>query len=1064
MRNPLLISVSVFALGLGLTQSGSATVEVSTEFAGLNTLVQFNFAERPLEDTLLEFSDLTGLGLVFDSRLMADRIAPALTGEFSAQVALDLLLEGSGLHVVDVGGDTLAIVPVRHSAASLAYETGNAPEIISTGFEANASAVVDELLILGTRTANPPYYKFKPTVALSGEKLRFSGTVNVSDYLFQLPSMLSDITAANTTIFGTPAGLNLADLRGIGPERTLVLINGRRVIPTYGGSLTLYGVDLNSIPSSLVQRIDVINGGAATSYGVDAVAGVVNFTLRDDIEGWSGAVQGGITEHGDRDELLASLTYGTKFADDRGYFAASLTVDDQSGLDLKDRAVTANPSGFAVDGRRASTGQGELTPGFGGSSYIPQGIWQGVVTEADDLFWFGQSFTFSDDGQSIEPNTQQIHQIYNYAEDQTLLTPLDRMFLTMNASYEVASGHKLLFEGSFVDTNVTSQLAAIPLTVETGLANFGGELITIPVTNPYIPDAVRDEIASRGIGDAEGIILSRRLLELGPRRTYISRQTIRGLIGMQGMIAPGWSYDMYYQYGRNDVDEERDGLLDVLNFRAAVDPDLCAHTTGCSVINPFGIDQITQRQVGFLTAANAFRHIKADQHVVSAVVSGPADMFVDLDGKMTLGVEYRHESLDDAPDKALDERPVSGSLIFPGSSGSFDVFEAFADITLPLVAERPFFEELTATFGARVSDFSTTGTLLNWHAGGLWQPVEGLSFRASYQSGRRAPNIAELYAGGPGGFSSYEDPCSGLSADDNSVIAQNCRSDGPLGVPDGFVQSKLLVDAKNFGNPNLDAERSSNFTWGGSFESENIFGDVPGRIRLSFDAYQIEVKDYIVSLDAFQTLDICYKSTNFENAFCGTNPISDEPYIARDNITGNLSVVTSTIINAGYHRLKGYDIELQYIADLSAAGLDAMFDQISLTGLYTRNLEVVFQAQAGDPEEDYLGTAKYPKHRFQGGISLTRGNMTFDWDVRYRGKAVSYNTLSYLPEAQIKAVWYNDLGVRYGLNEDVTLYGGVRNIFDQKAPSTYIGSIGDTFPEFYDTLGRRFYLGAVFDF
>lgn len=297
---------------------------------------------------------------------------------------------------MNVGGDTLAIVPqkIRRAVA----EKVARQEAIAAPIEPiaiSASTVVDELLIVGTRTINPPYFKFKPSIALEGTRIQFGGTINVSDYLFQLPAMLSDVTSANTTLFGTPAGLNLADLRGVGPERTMVLVNGRRFIPTYGGNQALYGVDLNSIPAALVERVEIIGGGATTSFGGEAVSGVVNFKLRDNFEGWSAAFQTGLTGRGDREEIVASLTYGTKFADGRGSLVASITLDDQAGLNLGDRDITANPSGFAKGGKQVSPGTpgAVFRPGYGGSSLGGRGAFGSVITANGNEVDLGQAIS-----------------------------------------------------------------------------------------------------------------------------------------------------------------------------------------------------------------------------------------------------------------------------------------------------------------------------------------------------------------------------------------------------------------------------------------------------------------------------------------------------------------------------------------------------------------------------------------------------------------------------------------------------------------------------------------------
>ncbi|WP_020400451.1 TonB-dependent receptor [Kordiimonas gwangyangensis] len=1046
----------------------------AAELAGLNTLVQFEVPQKPLSQSLIEFTDLTGLALVFDSRLVAGKMSPELSGEYSGQVALDLLLEGSGLRVVNVGGDTLAIVPqkIRRAVA----EKVARQEAIAAPIEPiaiSASTVVDELLIVGTRTINPPYFKFKPSIALEGTRIQFGGTINVSDYLFQLPAMLSDVTSANTTLFGTPAGLNLADLRGVGPERTMVLVNGRRFIPTYGGNQALYGVDLNSIPAALVERVEIIGGGATTSFGGEAVSGVVNFKLRDNFEGWSAAFQTGLTGRGDREEIVASLTYGTKFADGRGSLVASITLDDQAGLNLGDRDITANPSGFAKGGKQVSPGTpgAVFRPGYGGSSLGGRGAFGSVITANGNEVDLGQAYIFSEEGTSIQPFEGRLDQLYNYATDQTLLTPLERVFGTVNWKYDFEGGERLVFENSFASTAIASSLAPMPLFHTSGLVLGLDDTIMVPLTNPYVPDDVRSIV--QDIPGAEGIVLQRRIVELGPRRTEIERRTFRSMIGLQGTMAPEWTYDAYYQYGRSQVREERSGLLDLLNYQAALDPDRCANVQGCSVINPFGSEGFTIGDLKFLTAPNAVRRLHADQHIVSLAFAGPIEFLTDEAARVSFGTEYRFEGLEDEPDQLLNTRPVSGSLNFPGSSGSFGALDFYGDITLPLLSDLPGVEELTATGGVRLSEVSTVGTVVNWHVGGIWSPYGGLSFRASFQSGRRAPNIAELYSAGPSTFGFYTDPCvfTDLTSE---TVRENCTAAGRLSAGGGLEYNPSPIESLIFGSPNLREEKSSNFTLGVVFDTEEMNGYFPGRLRIGADAYRMVIDDYIVPVDASRVLADCYESENLSHAFCGQSASTRKLMIQRDPSTGRLISVESTYINQGRETLEGLDIDLQYVADLRDDGLFGIIDEFSFVGRYTLNHRVDWQPEPGGETLDYLGTAKFPRHRFQFGISLGMGDVTVDWDTRYRSGVVSsYEALQAIgrltqdgdiPELHINEIWYHDVSARVRIHGNATLYGGVRNLFDAMPSRVFGGSVSDTFPEYYDIVGRRFYAGVVIDF
>ncbi|WP_420430226.1 TonB-dependent receptor domain-containing protein [Kordiimonas sp.] len=1046
---------------------------LAEEFAGLNTHVQFNFATQPLADALIEFTDLTGLALVFDSRIVDNKKSRDLHGNYTAQVALHLLLDGTGLRAVDVGGDMLAIVPeeLPKEVVLASVGTGDTYGTLQA-LALDSNAIVDELLIVGTRTSNPPYFKFKPTMSLDGTRIQFSGNINVSDYLFQLPAMLSDVTSANTTLFGTVAGLNMADLRGVGPERTMVLVNGRRFVPTYGGNQSLYGVDLNSIPAGLVERVELVSGGAATSFGGEAVTGVINFKLRDTFEGITAAVQTGISGKRDREEIVGSLTYGTQFAEGRGSIVANLAIDYQSGLMMNSRSLTQNPSGFALNGWQASlaTPGAEFLPGFGGSSLGGQAAIGTVVNSSGKEVELDGYYFFDIQGRSLRQFEGREEQLYNYADRQTLVTPLSRVFGTLNAKYEFSSGDRLIFENSVATTNVTTTLAPIPVYYSSGLLVDKDTLITIPITNPYVSDDLRDILAD--IPDVDGLIVQRRFIELGPRRTKIKRQTIRSMLGLQGMLAPEWSYDLYYQFGRSEVTEVRSGLLDLTNYQAAVDPDLCSGVAGCTLINPFGANAMSLDQINFLTAPDAVRRLHADQHIVSAAFAGPVELFTEEPARVSFGVEYRFEGLDDVPDSTLVQRPVAGTLRYPGSSGSFSVYDAYADITLPLLANIPAIEELTMTAGWRVSSASTVGSVTNWHLGGLWSPVSGFGIRVSYQEGRRIPNIAELFSAGPNTFAGYADPCA-KGADVSDTVKENCASTGLLGVGGTSNTGPGLVERLIFGNPNLKEEHSTNFTLGFVYDSEDASSAIPGRFRVGIDLYRMEIDNLIVPSSGEDILSACYESEGLSDRFCGISPVTGQRYIRRERDTGRLFAIETTYINRGRQTLEGMDVDFQYVTTFQNNRLFGFIDELSVVSRYAYNHKVDWQASDEAPIIHQRGSARFPKHRFQVGMSVGVGDWAIDWDARFRSSVISNQAamqaiLATNPDAvddvQIKSVWYHDLSARYRISQKSTIYGGVRNLLDTKPNAIYGGSVGDTFPEYYDVIGRRFYIGVVVDF
>ncbi|MCJ9430548.1 TonB-dependent receptor [Kordiimonas marina] len=1043
---------------LGTALSASAQAAVSRYATARQ---QFDLPPCPLSDALLRYSELTGLGLVFDSRLVAGRTAPEIKGVYPVHEVLERLLAGTGLRIRDVGGNILTIVPAPKTDTVETADADAAPGTDAPpAYTADVGAPIDELLIVATRTANPPYSKFIPSTSLDGQKLHFSGTVNVADELFQMPSVLSDITASNTAFYGTPAGFNLADLRGLGTQRTLVLVNGRRYTPSFGGSLSLYGVDLNTVSASLIDRVEVLTGGAATSYGGDALAGVINFVMRDKYDGTSISMQGGLTDRGDHNEFLGTLTYGTEFAGGRGNVMASMSIDRQGGLFLSDRQVTSDPSGYALNGVPQPYGQGVFTRGFARSNVVPRGGFDAFVRADGSLIDAGNFFYFTKDGHGLEPYTGHKQQRYQYAKDSTLVTPIDRIFGTLSVKYEITPDRRLILETSFADTEIVSQLAPLPFTIGTGLVNQSG-FVSVPLDNPFVPDVIRQYLADNNITDASGVLVERRAVELGPRRTHIQRRSYRVMMGLQGSFSGNWSYDAYYQYGRNSVHEVRDGLMDLANYKIALDPALCASFPLCSLINPFGENKITPQQAAFYRAQDAERSIHTDEHILSAVASGPFTLGPLGDSTVSVGLEYRSESLADTPDPGLIKRPVAGTFTFPGSNGKFHVVEAFTDITLPILKDVRFAKELTVSSGVRLSDYSSVGATSIWHVSSYWEPTPGVMFRASYQKGKRAPDIAELYAGGPNSYYPVTDPCTNPASD---VVAANCASDGPLGVPDGVVERAVGVGVQRYGNPDLKAEDASNLTVGFTVDTGQFWRNFPGALRFSVDAFRIRVKNFIVNLGESTILNSCYGSAGLSDPYCGNNPATGEPYIQRDSGTGELTTVSSSLINSGRFAIEGVDVDLQYSLDFRSIARHFPLDYFTLTGRYTRNAQVDFQYSADGAVYDALGEAKYPRNRFQVSSSFTRGDVTLDWDIRYRGASVSSNQFKDLKDAQIPAIWYHDVSARWEIRDGATLYAGVRNLFDRKAPRIFYGSVADTMPEYFDVLGRRFYAGLIFDF
>ncbi|HRE60788.1 MAG TPA: TonB-dependent receptor [Micropepsaceae bacterium] len=976
------------------------------------------------------------------------------------------------------------------AVAPFAYAQDAPAEEAAPTEEASAEGTADEVVyVTGSRIPNNT--STTATVSVDSLRVELTGEANSADVLRELPQInaVTSLTGTNSNFFTASNGINTVNLRNLGDDRTLVLVNGRRFVSGNAGS---QAVDFNMIPTALIKRIDVVTGGASAVYGSDALAGVVNVILNDSFEGAVFTVQGGQSEVYDTmNTLRATATFGSNFADDRGNAVVNVGWDTSGPAYARSRPETA------LDCIAVSVFPNQQACPFF-SSYA-EGARFRFSTAAGAA---STSRALNPDLTTITPFSTPVHG-FNRQGQRLNLIPIDRYNFSSFANYELFPGHTLFFEGTYGRTTTNSDIEPFPLDSDDvyGETEQVGSIFNrragIAPDNPYIPRSMLDLLGTRygivnpnlltradlvnqlmAIPDA-AIGFARRMTELGNRGQEADRHTARFVIGMEGEIANGWAYEVSYNRGYTKDDQIGGGQVNVLNLRQSLDAvdlgggnivcrDLVAQLQGCTPINffasPTGAAATwTQAEINWLLA-RPFRSVVIEQEIASASVTGSLFEIPGGDVQVAFGLEYRSESSSENWD-ALSNAGQNGSNVSPNTSGEFDVYEVFGEVQIPLLTDVEFAKELTVNLSGRYSEYSSIGQTWAWAASGAWQPVDDIRFRGQLARAVRAPNIGELFTGPSETFGVVNDPCDGLNAGlptsptDPTVIA-NCLLNPAIAaraaLPGGFVLTqaeKQGTGGFQQGNPNLIQETGDTVTFG--FVFTPTFMDWIGRLSVSVDYFDIEIEDAIAAVGRQTTLDICYASAGLSSPLCGN--------LVRD-VNGALVEVNTGQANSRTLETSGIDVQLNWGQDLNEwfneDGELGDLGSLNLTVNYTWTEKYTTTVFPGTPFEavtESMGTLGAFRHRANAGLVYRLDNWLFSFDAEFVSEANDYGN-GWIPNQ-----WFFDAGVRYEFLEGVTAIFGVRNLTDefvfipQGLPEIPTGWA--TEPTVYDGLGRRYFAG-----
>ena len=949
----------------------------------------------------------------------------------------------------------------------------------------------EAIVVTGTRLVRQDFEAISPVTTVGAEQLELTATLTTDSLLNELPQ----IVPGNTRTSNNAGGFDYAtvDLRGLGPGRTLVLINGERV-PV---SSTAGAVDLNTIPASLISRIEVVTGGASAVYGSDAMAGVINFVLKDDYEGGEiGFTYGSEMETGNVQEFEINGLVGGNFANGRGNMTAYASYYDRNGIlqneydysrvsaalcydsvqayFVCDSAAEANAASFGVI---PSIPGGSATPPWGWISNNGANPFQNLDALLPANFGAGNTdincdgvpgaayptgnLSFNDAGEltprnhsgaCLVPDRGAGSSRYNFAPDNFLVIPAERVALTTSGHYDITDTVRLNLLINYTNSRSQVQLAPTPatglvITLTDNMQNL------ISTNHPDLWTALQSRP-----NPLAPFTMARRTTEVGTRNSFFESNNFYFLTGLEGTLGDSWDWNLSASYGQvmfntrsaNSVNATAlsQGLAGCQNFVDGMGGDTALGVNalpGCVPLDIFGPGTLDATMQSFIRV-NTFRDVIIEENRISGFVRG--DLFELPAGPLAsvFGFEYRDTFSGQYNDNEQRTGNIFGFNSIQDQEGQVDVYEMYTELAVPLVADAPFADYLGLELGYRRSNYSSVGNVDTYKIGGEWAPAEWLRFRAVFNEATRAPSVFELFRAGDQGFPSYVDPCNDGANNAACIAAPGAAAINPAVYP-GFSQNNNQVQAFAFGNQNLGPETAETYTYGFVLQPDWFpIGD----FRAAVDYFDIEITDVIAGLGANFFLNDCYANGNA--ASCAR--------IVRNPVDGQVTSVNTTVSNQGSLATSGWDIQLEWSTALGPGQLTinelySILDSWQLNG-----------AEFAGTSSAAIGSA-FPDYKSVFSATYNVGDWTF------------FTRWSYVPEMDsgflggfgfgvpaTPAADYWDASVRWNMTDNFTVTANIDNLFDDYPPQTADGlfSQANTDPQVYRVLGRTFAITGRYRF
>jgi iron complex outermembrane recepter protein len=935
--------------------------------------------------------------------------------------------------------------------------------------------ILETVTVTGSRIRREDYVSDSPTVTVNAAAMSESGSTAIEHLLNSLPQFVPSLTTTSNNP-GNGGQANI-DLRGLGTQRNLVLLNGRRLPPSNPTGT----VDVNIVPSALIENIEVVTGGASAVYGSDAIAGVTNFTLKRNFEGVALDSGYGRTALSDGDEWSGSFTLGSNFGEDRGNAVFSFQYTERDAiyqgardfsrvtLDVRRNGNSPLGSSFTREGRLSRDDTNSYTQAAMNTVFGRYGAAPGSVpfTQHIGFNQDGTLFTMGTGragsvanfrGDTGDPSFSDAGYSYNFAPPNALSIPVKRWNLAGFANLALSDRAEAYVQTFFTTYDTQLTLAPVP-----------ADELTIPVTNPFIGADLADLLASRPDPTAD-LDFRQRMQGVGPRENHDKYDVYQLLAGLRGKFGSGLEWDVYAaSSSMTDTNVLNNDISGVRLEQLLDSPD--GGTSICAGgYNPFAGPAGLSRECAEYVRAYFTNRTQLDSSIAEATIGGNAFSMPAGDARFSVGAGWREESYDFRPDLAVARGDLLGFNQQLPLRGGFHVTDVFGELYLPLLSGEALAKDLGFTLGARRSDHSLSGTANAFKVEGSWQPIDLMRVRASFQRAVRAPSISELFSPQNENFPSLlEDPCDntssarhfGANADvahgGNGAIRSLCIEQGISAASiDTYRFGNGQVRTTGGGNPNLREEQADTVTLGMVFDFETI--------RASIDYYSIELNDAIFSIPAGEIVLLCY-------GFSGNNPglDADDPACGAIDRLARSSrepvVPSQGTDNVSSLRTAGVDVQVDWGVGLGRAGkLD-----LNLLGNWLQRWEIAYLP--GLPVIDYRGTigdnvgGAFPDYKLLLNARWSLGNYGAGLRVQHlpamENKYASYDPFT---TVGVPSITYLDANVSWRMDDKLELRAGVENLTDEMPPIYTAGVQMNTDPSTYDVLGRRYYLRANMKF
>ncbi|MEH8017461.1 TonB-dependent receptor [Rheinheimera muenzenbergensis] len=980
-----------------------------------------------------------------------------------------------------------------------------------------AEAAVEKIAVTGSRIKSLDQVANSPMLTVNADELNSRADITIDTYMNTLPQ----VNPAGTTTSNNPGngGQSNIDLRGLGANRNLVLVDGRRVMV----SSSAMTVDLNTIPAAMIDSIEVITGGAGAAYGADAVAGAVNLRLKSNFEGVDfRATHSNHAQERDAEEYNFSAVVGGNFDDSRGNAIIAFDYSKREGMIKSQRDFSANATSttsFFPEGRYFSSGNNPSQAAVD-AVFASYGSAAGSVPANGSLIGFNTDGSLFSAGVFNSPldvenwrypvdlsvNGPLFPDVYSYNFDAVniLVLPLERKTFSSKLNFDVTDKTEVFATASWTNYNSETALAPTPFptvqvqgpdgTVSTRATSafvspgstIANQLI-IPVTNPFIPADLMTLLNSRtgdnaalvGSGATEPFLMRQRSLWGGLRGSQRDNTVVQYMLGIRGEINDAWSYDVYAMEGKTTIKQTQTGNLDtqrVMDLLAAPDggASICA-----GGYNPFGRNSVSQECADYMTL-DATLSREFNQRIMQGYVSG--DLFELPSGMLSVVLGYESRRFDYELDPGSLSGPVSGFNTQSPAAGKNRFDDIFAEAFIPLLDGRDFADSLDLTLGFRSSQSQFTDIAKGisgekdrnsaYKAELSWVIASDLPrIRASYQRAVRAPNFGELFDGG-GSAPQYFDPCSASTefrAANGQAGADLCSATG-VGAPDSYVQTPgTQASINTSGNVKLKPETADTFTLGAVHNFSN-------GLAMSLDYYNIDIEDAIIAPNVNLIIADCYNYYGNNAALSGD--YSSCQYIVRGGgdifFLADPNTADGNIpgINSGFIKTSGLDFQAGYGFDTDMLG-----GAYIKLGLYANYL-LEYKTQELDflPAIDYADTVAYfgaglgqsfPKFKVNLNASVNFGDLEWALKGRYIDGMKNRLAVEMPIETQpsgTSGIMYWDTAFTYRLGEHYSVRLGVNNLLDTE-PELYAPNVqSGTDPSLYDVVGRRVTLSASVKF